>query len=144
MKTSGATGFHLYLPVERVYSYEQLRMLGDVVAELVSEENPELVTHERIVTKRRAGQVLIDITQNAIGRPLAAPYSVRAFPEAPVSAPVTPDELRSSLRQEKLNLGTIFARLKDKGDLWADFWKSPQRIEPAIDQLSSRVLNRKR
>jgi bifunctional non-homologous end joining protein LigD len=144
LKTSGATGFHLYLPVERVYTYEQLRMLGDIVAELVSEENPELVTHERIVTKRRAGQVLIDITQNAIGRPLAAPYSVRAFPKAPVSAPVTPDELRSSLRQEKLNLATIFARLKDKGDLWADFWESPQRIEGAIDQLSSRVLKGKR
>jgi bifunctional non-homologous end joining protein LigD len=144
LKTSGATGFHLYLPVERVYTYEQLRMLGDVVAELVSEENPELVTHERIVTKRRAGQVLIDITQNAIGRPLAAPYSVRAFPKAPVSTPVTPDELRSGVRQERLNLGTVFARLTDKGELWADFWKSSQRIERAIDQLSSRVLPGKR
>jgi bifunctional non-homologous end joining protein LigD len=144
LKTSGATGFHLYLPVERIYTYEQLRMLGEIVAQLVSEQNPGLVTHERIVTKRRAGQVLIDITQNAFGRPLAAPYSVRAFPQAPVSAPVTPDELRSSLHQEKLNLRTIFARLKDKGDLWADFWNSSQRIEQAIGQLSSKVLNREK
>jgi bifunctional non-homologous end joining protein LigD len=144
LKTSGATGFHLYLPVERIYTYEQLRMLGEIVARLVSDENPGLVTHERIVTKRRAGQVLIDITQNAFGRPLAAPYSVRAFPKAPVSAPVTPDELRPSLHQEKLNLRTIGARLKDKGDLWADFWKSSQRIEQAIDQLSSKVLNREK
>jgi len=144
LKTSGATGFHLYLPVERIYTYEQLRMLGEIVAQLVSDENPELITHQRIVAKRRAGQVLIDITQNAFGRPLAAPYSVRAFPKAPVSTPVTPDELRSSLRQQELNLRTIFARLKDKGDLWADFWNSPQRIEEAINQLSSNVLDRKK
>src|SRR5207244_12413901 len=102
MKTSGATGFHLYLPVERVYTFEQLRMFGEIFAQLVTAEHPEHVTHERIVAKRRPGRVLIDVTQNSQGRPLAAAYTVRAFTEAPVPAPVRMQEHRPALNPEKL------------------------------------------
>jgi bifunctional non-homologous end joining protein LigD len=142
LKTSGATGIHLYVPVEPVYTYEQLRTFAEIVARTVSTEHPNLVTNERIVAKRPAGRVLIDVQQNALGRPLAAPYAVRAFPKAPVSAPIQPRELRDSLLPETLNIKTIFARLKERGDLWADFWKSRQRLEPAIEALSSRVTQK--
>jgi bifunctional non-homologous end joining protein LigD len=74
-----------------------------------------------------------------MGRPLAAAYAVRAFPKAPVSAPVSARELRPSLHPENLNIKTISARLKEKGDLWKDFWKSRQRIEGAIESLSSHM-----
>jgi DNA primase len=47
--------------------------------------------------------------------------------------------LRSSLRPETLNIKTLFARLKEKGDLWADFWKRRQRLEDAIESLSRRM-----
>ncbi len=139
LKTSGATGFHMYLPVESGYSYEQLRTFAEIVARLVAAEKPDLVTQERTVAKRPAGRVLIDVHQNAMGRPLAAPYAVRAFPKAPVSTPVLPGELRANLRPEKFNLKTFFARLEKKGDLWRDFWKSRQSLEKAIEQLSARV-----
>jgi len=139
LKTSGATGIHIYIPVEPVYTYEQLRTFGEIIARTVTAEQPNLVTSERIVAKRPAGRVLIDVQQNAHGRPLAAAYSVRAFPQAPVSAPLLPRELRSSLRPETLNIKTVFARLKEKGDLWADFWKRRQRLEQAIELLSDRM-----
>jgi len=139
LKTSGATGFHLYLPVERGYSYEQLRTFAEIVARLVAASHPNLVTQERTVAKRPAGRVLIDVHQNALGRPLAAAYVVRAFPKAPVSAPVAPRELRARLRPEKFTLWTIFSRLEETGDLWKDFWKGPQRIEKALEQLGSAV-----
>jgi bifunctional non-homologous end joining protein LigD len=139
LKTSGATGIHIYIPVEPVYTYEQLRTFGEIIARTVTAEHPNLVTNERIVAKRPAGRVLIDVQQNAHGRPLAAAYSVRAFPQAPVSAPLLPRELRPSLRPETLNIETVFARLKEKGDLWADFWKRRQRLEQAIELLSERM-----
>ncbi len=139
LKTSGATGIHLYIPVEPVYTYEQLRTFAEIVARTVTAEHPNLVTNERSVARRPAGRVLIDVQQNAHGRPLAAPYAVRAFPKAPVSAPLLPRELRASLRPETLNIKTIFVRLKEKGDLWGDFWKRRQRLEQAIEILSSRV-----
>jgi bifunctional non-homologous end joining protein LigD len=138
-KTSGATGFHIYIPVERRYTYEQLRTFAEIIARIVSSKKPELVTHERIVAKRLAGRVLIDVTQNAEGRPLAAPYAVRAFPKAPVSTPLRPEEMRAALRADSLNIKTLFPRLKEKGDLWADFWSSRQGIEDAFAKLAARV-----
>ena len=139
LKTSGATGFHIFIPVEPVYTYEQLRTFAEIIARGVTAEHPNLVTSERIVAKRPSGRVLIDVAQNAQGRPLAAAYSVRAFPKAPVSTPVHPRELRTTLKPESLNIKSIRARLKEKGDLWAKFWDSRQRLEPAIELLSAQM-----
>jgi bifunctional non-homologous end joining protein LigD len=139
LKTSGATGIHLYIPVEHGYTYEQVRTFAEIVARIVTAENPNLVTSERIVARRPAGRVLIDVQQNAHGKPLAAPYCVRAFPKAPVSTPILPRELKTSLRPETLNIKTVFTRLKEKGDLWADFWNRRQRLEPAIELLGAQM-----
>jgi bifunctional non-homologous end joining protein LigD len=139
LKTSGATGIHLYIPIAPIYTYEQLRTFAEIVARTVTAEHPNLVTNERSVARRPAGRVLIDVQQNALGRPLAAPYAVRAFSGAPVSAPLLPRELRPGLRPETLNMKTIFARLEEKGDLWGDFWKRRQRLEDAIESLSRRL-----
>ena len=139
IKTSGATGIHIFVPVEPVYNYEQLRTFAEIVARTVSNEYPSLVTSERIVAKRPAGRILIDVQQNAHGKPLACAYSVRAFPKAPVSTPILPRELNAKLRPESFNMKTAFARLQEKGDLWADFWRSRQRLEDAIERLSGQM-----
>jgi bifunctional non-homologous end joining protein LigD len=139
LKTSGATGFHLYIPVEPVYSYAQLRTFAEVVARMVSAEHPSLVTHERMVAKRPKGRVLIDVHQNATGKPLAAPYVARAFPRAPVSAPLAARELQPKLTPEKFTIKTMVARVAEKGDLWADFWTRRLKIEDVMERLSATV-----
>lgn len=144
LKTSGATGFHLYLPVERGYAYDQLRMFAEIVARHVAVGHPELVTQERTVAKRPSGKIYIDVSQNAFGRPLAAPYVVRAFPKASISTPVHANELRQALKPERFNLKTIFARLEKQGDLWVDFWKSRQQIENAFGMLSTQLPARRK
>jgi bifunctional non-homologous end joining protein LigD len=139
LKTSGATGFHLYIPVEPVYSYTQLRTFAEVVARMVSAEHPNLVTHERMVAKRPKGRVLIDVHQNATGKPLAAPYVARAFPQAPVSAPVSARELKANLAADKFNIKSMVARVEEKGDLWADFWTKRLKLEDVMERLSASV-----
>ncbi len=139
LKTSGATGMHLYIPVDPVYTYEQLRTFAEIVARMVTSEHPNLVTNERTVAKRPAGRVLIDVHQNAEGRPFAATYVVRAFPHAPVSTPLLPNELRTALKPEKLNIKTVPVRVEEKGDLWADFFQRSQRLEDAINRLSGNL-----
>jgi bifunctional non-homologous end joining protein LigD len=141
LKTSGATGMHLYIPLDPVYSYEQVRTFAEIVTRIVTAEHPSLVTNERTVSKRPTGRVLIDVQQNALGRPLAAPYVIRAFPGATVSAPLLPIELRTRLRPEKLNIATMHERLKEKGDLWADFWKRRQGLEDPINRLRDRIAS---
>jgi bifunctional non-homologous end joining protein LigD len=139
LKTSGATGIHLYLPVKPMYTYEQLRTFAEIVARMVSAAHSSFVTNERTVAKRRAGTVLIDVHQNAEGRPLAAPYAVRAFPTASVSTPLKPKELRKTLKPEKMNIKTLPGRLQEEGDLWGDFWEKSQRLDEAIELLSSNI-----
>jgi len=144
VKTSGATGIHLYLPLERRYTYEQARTFAAIVGQLVAAELPRLVTQERAVGQRARGKVYIDAYQNAYGRPLAAPYTVRAFAKAPVSAPLAPDQLRPSLKPEQFNLKNFLAPLEKRGDPWADFWKKRQRLEAATEKLGVLVARPQR
>jgi len=53
--------------------------------------------------------------------------------------PILPRELKPSLKPESFNIRTVFARRKEKGDLWADFWKKQQRLEGGIELLSQRM-----
>ena len=76
----------MYVPLEREYTYEQVRLFAGAIGQRIQAELPQIVTFERTVSKRRKGTVLIDSLQNARGKPLAAAYSLRPFTGAPVSA----------------------------------------------------------
>ena len=135
LKTSGATGFHLYLPLDPVYTYEQTRTFAEIVARVIAARMEDRVTLERKVDKRGPGKVYIDYSQNAMGRPLASVYSVRPFPQATVSAPVKVNELRKTLTPARFTIKTMPARLKKEGDLWKEFFESRQTMESALDKL---------
>ena len=143
LKTSGASGFHIFVPLEPRYTYEQTRGFAELVGRIAAEELPGLITFERIVRKRPRGKVLMDALQNARGKPLATVYSVRAYPGAPVSTPVTIGELRRDFSQEQWNLNTIEKRLKAVGDLWKDFWSRRQSLAEALELLEQQLSGKK-
>jgi bifunctional non-homologous end joining protein LigD len=138
LKTSGASGFHIFIPLEPKYSYEQTRTFAEVVGRLVASENPKLTTFERTVSKRPKGRILIDALQNASGKPLACAYSVRAFPKAAVSTPLSPEELRTNISAEQFTLRNFNERVAKVGDLWADFWKHRQTLDRALELLAKK------
>jgi bifunctional non-homologous end joining protein LigD len=137
LKTSGASGFHIYVPLEPRYTYNQVREFAGAIAQLVERELPKLVTREREIRKRPKGRTLIDTLQNARGKPLACPYSIRPFPAAPISAPVSADELSGKLTPETWNIATLPARLKKRGDLWSDFWDNRKKLEDAVERFTA-------
>ena len=139
LKTSGATGLHIFVPVERVYTYEQVRQFVQTIASLTSQDYPKLITSDRTVRKRPKGSIYIDAHQNSSGQSLASVYSVRAFPHAPISTPITADELTPKISPETWNISSIRSRIDKVGDLWADFWKHRQRLEPAVKRLEQNL-----
>jgi len=139
VKTSGSRGIHLWLPLERRYSYGQVRTFAEIVARVVHDAMPEETTLERMVDKRTKGSISLDYLQNSFGKQLATVYTARPRPSATVATPISPSELRKGLRPEKFTIKTLPARLATKGDLWADFWKSRQRIEPALKELQKKL-----
>jgi bifunctional non-homologous end joining protein LigD len=138
LKTSGASGFHIFIPLEPKYTYEQTRTFAEVVGRLVASKNPKLTTFERTVSKRPKGRILIDALQNASGKPLACAYSVRAFPKATVSTPLTPEELTTNIRAEQFTLRNFNERIGKVGDLWSDFWQNRQTLGRALELLANK------
>ncbi|HEY2351578.1 MAG TPA: DNA ligase D [Candidatus Acidoferrum sp.] len=139
LKTSGASGFHIFVPLQPEYTYEQTRGFAALVGHMASDELPGLITFERTVSKRPQGKVLMDALQNAWGKPLATVYSARAYPGAPVSTPVTPAELKKNFAADQWTINTLEKRLKAVGNLWADFWKTRQSLSAALDLLDQRL-----
>ncbi|MBE3598619.1 MAG: non-homologous end-joining DNA ligase [Limnochordaceae bacterium] len=94
-KLSGATGVHVCIPIRRRYTYEQTSRFAATVGRALSEVFPDRVTDERLV-RRRHGRVYVDPYQNLRGKTVVAPYSPRPLPGAPVSMPLTWDELETA------------------------------------------------
>jgi bifunctional non-homologous end joining protein LigD len=134
LKTSGATGIHIFVPLEPQNTYDEVRLFAGAIGQRVGAELPNLVTSERSVGKRKKGTVLIDALQNSLGKPLAAVYSLRPMPGAPVSTPVSSAELQKGFRPGDFTIEAIFTRLKRSGDLWQDFWKHRQNLKEAVDR----------
>ena len=120
VKTSGASGIHIVLPLPPRTSYETSSALALQLAEAVVAANPDAATVERGVKARPKKSIYVDALQNARGKSMAAPYSVRARPAASVSAPLRPRDLSGRLRIDAFTVGTMPARVKRTGDLWGD------------------------
>jgi bifunctional non-homologous end joining protein LigD len=120
LKTSGASGIHIVLPLPPRTSYETSAALALQLADAVVAANPDVATVERGVKARPKKSIYVDALQNARGKSMAAPYSVRARPAASVSAPLRLRDLTSRLRIDAFTVGTMPARLTRVGDLWGD------------------------
>jgi bifunctional non-homologous end joining protein LigD len=125
-KTSGGKGLHVFIPLKKGLSQEKVRQFAHRVGEEMVERSPELITMQVAKSKRR-GRVFIDWLRNAFGQTIAAPYSVRRRPQAPISTPLHWEEVDPKLAPSSFNLLTIGHRLKKK-DPWADFRKHPQSL----------------
>jgi len=115
VKTTGKTGLHILLPLGRQCTYEQSRMLGELVARVVLRECGDVATITRHVTKR-GDKVYLDYLQNRHGQTIVAPYSVRPLPGATVSMPLVWDEVDDSLDPKQFTIKTAIDRIKRMGN----------------------------
>ncbi len=131
LKTTGQSGLHVYIPIERHYTLDESRDFVAKLSHMIAELMPDKVT-EIWEVKRRTGKIRIDYTQNVINKTLAGPYSVRPAPHAPVSTPISWKELDDPrLRPDRWTIKTIGDRLLEVGDLFHDARTLHQRL-PAI------------
>jgi bifunctional non-homologous end joining protein LigD len=120
IKTSGATGLHICLPLPPGTSYEAAQTLAQLVASRVAERHPDDATLERSVKARPADAVYVDYLQNIRGKTVAGAYAVRARRGAPVSTPLDWSELTADLAPDAFTMEAVPARVAAAGDLWAN------------------------
>ncbi len=135
-KTTGGDGLHLYVPLEPVYTYEQVRVFAELLAALVTAERPDLFTTPRKVEKRQKGRVYFDWAQIAEGKTISAPYVVRAYAGAPVATPLAWREVTPRLTPDQFHIRNAMARFDRVGDLFEGVLKRPQKLETAIEAIA--------
>jgi len=138
-KTSGATGIHIFVPLQPDYTYEHARQFAELMGNIMLQRYPRLVTLERAV-KNRAGRIYIDFLQNVRGKTVVGPYVLRPRPGAPVSTPMTWDEIgRKNLDPGDYNMRTIFKRLDRLGDIYEPVLTDKQSLADAFGSLEKLV-----
>jgi DNA ligase D-like protein (predicted polymerase) len=133
-KTSGSRGIHVYVRIERRWTFDEVRRAALALAREVERRVPDLATSKWWKEERHG--VFLDYNQNAKDRTIAAAYSVRPRPDARVSAPLTWDEV-DACEPGDFTLGTMPSRFAEMGDRHAGMDLHPCSIAGVLE-LSAR------
>ena len=127
-KITGARGIQIWIPIKPGPTFTETRAWVERLSRTVGAVVPELVSW-KWQKDGRGGLARLDYTQNAINKTLVAPYSPRAAPGAPVSAPIDWDELDDpKLSPDRFTVRTILDRLRERGDLFSEVQDHTQRL----------------
>jgi bifunctional non-homologous end joining protein LigD len=130
IKTSGKTGLHMFVPIVRTVTFDEARGICETVGRHVMRAHPREITMEWAVEKR-TGKIFIDYNMNVRGKTLNVAYSPRGVPDAPVSMPLTWEELEAAEPMD-FTLWNVPARLEKNGDRWHDVLESKQSLTEAF------------
>ncbi len=128
-KTTGSKGIHVYVPIKRDPLQKQVWTFAKSLAQTLEQHDPALITAEYRIAKRPEGRVLVDYNQNAWGRTLSSVYSVRPRPGAPVSSPITWEEVENGIAIDDFSIFNVPGRVAELGDLWAPVVDPNERFD---------------
>ena len=129
-KVTGKRGIQVWIGIRRGPTFDETREWVEGLSRAVGASVPDLVSWEW-VKRARKGKARLDYTQNAINKTLVAPYSPRPAPGAPVSMPITWDELDDpDLRPDRWTIRTAFDRIAARGDPFAGVLADEQELPP--------------
>jgi bifunctional non-homologous end joining protein LigD len=137
-KTSGGRGLHIYVPLGAQYDFDQVQVMAKLIALLALEKLPDLISLERSPSKRQK-QIYIDVPRNASGQTIAATYSLRPRPHAPVSTPLDWKEVKPGLDLLGFNIETVPKRVAHVGDLFKPVLMKGVNWKQALKRLQERI-----
>ena len=134
-KTSGATGLHIYVPMGRKYSYEQVRGFAEILCRHAHAQLPTFTSMERNL-KKRGNKIYLDYLQNSRGQTIAAAYSLRPHPGATVSTPLLWKEVKSGLTPAAFTITSVPKRVKKIKDIFKDVLGKGVDLKTCLSQLA--------
>ena len=130
VKTSGKTGLHVFVPIRRTIDFDAARAVSELVGRHLLRLHPKDITLEWSIPKR-TGKIFMDYNMNVRGKTLNVAYSPRGVAGAPVSMPLTWEELASAHPLD-FRITDVPARLAQTGDRWKDALTRKQSLERAL------------
>nr|WP_232303744.1 non-homologous end-joining DNA ligase [Pseudofrankia sp. DC12] len=131
-KTSGGRGVHVYVRIEARWTFVEVRHAAIAFARELERRRPDLVT-TAWWKEQRGEKVFVDYNQNARDRTIASAYSARARPWAPVSTPLTWDELTVDLDPRDCTVRTVPDRFARVADPWAGIDEQAYDLTPLLE-----------
>jgi len=131
VKTSGKTGLHVFLPIRRTIDFDTARQVSEFVGRHLMRLHPKDITLEWSVPKR-TGKIFMDYNMNVRGKTLNVAYSPRGAPGAPVSMPLTWEELARAHPLD-FRITNAAERLAQRGDRWNEALSQKQSLEKALE-----------
>jgi len=129
-KLTGKRGIQVWIPIVPRYAFSETSAWVERISRAIGSTVPDLVSWEW-AKGSRGGEARLDYTQNASIKTLVAPYAVRPSAGAPVSAPISWDELDDpTLRPDAWTIRTIVDRVAERGDLFAPAQADVQELPP--------------
>jgi bifunctional non-homologous end joining protein LigD len=129
---TGSSGVHVRTPIRRGPDFDVVKQWARDVAGMAVEAAPELLTVE-VRKNKREGRIFVDILRNAYAQTAVPPYALRARPGAPVSMPVTWEELASTVTSARyFDIHTALDRISDIGDIWKSMYRHSRTL-PTMD-----------
>ena len=136
-KTSGATGLQIYVPIEAGrWTYGEVRAFVGACGRMIGRADPDRVTMAWRIADR-TGKIFIDHNMNRQGANIAAAYSLRPELRAPVSTPLTWDEVAAGgFEPQDFRIDNVWERFAEVGDRWAPVREGPYNdLAPAMEAL---------
>jgi bifunctional non-homologous end joining protein LigD len=130
VKTSGKTGLHVFVPIERTVTFDEARHVCETVGRHLMREHPRDITMDWAVEKR-TGKIFIDYNMNVRGKTLNVAYSPRGVAGSPVSMPLSWEELEAAEPMD-FTIRNVPARLEKNGDRWHDVLERKQSLTKAF------------
>jgi bifunctional non-homologous end joining protein LigD len=137
VKTSGGRGLHVMVPIEPVYTFDQVLVAASTIARMARQREPSLFTFDMRRARRR-GKILIDVLRNRRGATLVSPFAVREYTGVTVSMPVDWPELERGLYPEDFHLRNARERLRERGNPLATLFASRQSLTPLLESGRAR------
>jgi bifunctional non-homologous end joining protein LigD len=135
VKTSGKTGLHVFLPIRRTLDFDAAREVSERVGRHLMRLHPKDITLEWSVPKR-TGKIFMDYNMNVRGKTLNSAYSPRGSPGAPVSMPLTWDELAMAHPLD-FRITNAIEFLRGSEDRWGGVLDRKQDLENAVSSKPS-------
>jgi DNA ligase D-like protein (predicted polymerase) len=136
-KTSGKRGMHVYVRIEKRWSFDEVRRAALALARDVERRAPGMATSKWWKEERQG--VFVDYNQNAKDRTVASAYSVRPTAQACVSAPLAWDEV-DRCEPGDFTLATMPSRFKKLGDRHAGMDERAGSLEPLLELFDRQGL----
>jgi bifunctional non-homologous end joining protein LigD len=132
IKTTGSRGLHVMVPLDRRSNFDRVRAVAHHIAEVLAAQRPGDVTTE-LLKKKRGGKLFLDTNRNGTAQTMVPAYAIRARNGAPVSMPITWDELKDPRMNARcFNIRNACRRVNNVPDPWRGYAKRARSLATGL------------